>query len=198
MDKTKKIILTDCDGVLLSWEWAFKIWMTSHGYEFNEEGKKSYYLIHHYNDTTTSEILQRVKEFNESAAIGFLPAFRDATYYVTKLYNEHGYQFRIISSLGTNQDAIKLREMNLRKLFGDAIEQVTCIATNESKNKELDIYKNSGLYWIEDKDSNAAYGADIGLRSLLMGHSYNQGFDHPGVIRVKNWEDIYNLITKNQ
>jgi hypothetical protein len=31
--KNKKIILTDCDGVCLDWEWAFNVWMQEHGFE---------------------------------------------------------------------------------------------------------------------------------------------------------------------
>ena len=27
-----KVILTDCDGVILDWEYSFKKWMTRHGY----------------------------------------------------------------------------------------------------------------------------------------------------------------------
>ena len=34
----KKIILTDCDGVLLDWEPAFYDWMQSKGYDAKNEG----------------------------------------------------------------------------------------------------------------------------------------------------------------
>jgi FMN phosphatase YigB (HAD superfamily) len=27
----KKVILTDADGVILDWEWAFAVWMEEHG-----------------------------------------------------------------------------------------------------------------------------------------------------------------------
>ena len=67
-----KLILTDADGVLVDWEWAFQVWMTERGYQFKNEGKKNYYLHHHYQDMTQQEIKKLVKFFNESAAIGFL------------------------------------------------------------------------------------------------------------------------------
>ncbi len=188
-----KLILTDADGVTLDWEWAFRIWMTEHGYEFNEEGKKSYYLTHHYLDTDQDEIMRQVKMFNESAAIGFLPALRDATYYVKRLHEEHGYQFRVITSLSTDKNAAKLREMNLRKLFGTAIESVICIATNAPKDDVLKEYRDSRMYWIEDKPENADVGQKLGLRSILMehGHNMNHICDYPV---VKNWKEIYELI----
>ena len=31
--KKDKIILTDCDGVLLDWEEGFSVWMELHGHE---------------------------------------------------------------------------------------------------------------------------------------------------------------------
>lgn len=195
MALNKKLILTDCDGVITDWEWAFRVWMTEHGYEFNEEGKKSYYLTHHYVDTSQNEILRRVKAFNESAAIGFLPALRDATHYVKRLHEEHGYIFRVITSLSTDKNAAKLREMNLKKIFGTAIESVICIETNAPKDDVLAEYKDSGMFWIEDKPENADVGHQLGLRSILMehGHNMNHKCEYP---IVKNWQEIYNIITK--
>jgi FMN phosphatase YigB (HAD superfamily) len=32
-----KLILTDVDGVLLNWEYAFNIWMKRHGYTPKED-----------------------------------------------------------------------------------------------------------------------------------------------------------------
>lgn len=189
-----KLILTDADGVLLDWEWAFRVWMTEHGYEFNEAGKKSYYLTKHYVGTDTDEIMRQVKTFNESAAIGFLPALRDATHYVKLMHEEHGYQFRVITSLSTDKNAARLREMNLKKIFGTAIESVICIETNAPKDEALAPYKNSGLWWIEDKPANADTGFELGLKSILVEHGHNMNHECPYPV-VKNWKEIYALIT---
>ena len=116
-----KLILTDADGVLLDWEWAFSVWMQERGYTLTADNKKSYYLHHHYAELEEKDSKKVVKTFNESAAIGFLPALRDAAYYVKRLHEEHGYAFRVITSLSLDKNAGKLREMNLRKLFGNAI-----------------------------------------------------------------------------
>ena len=190
-----RLILTDADGVLLDWEWAFRVWMTEHGYEFNEAGKKSYYLTHHYVDTDIDEILSRVKAFNESAAIGFLPALRDATHFVKRLHEEHGYHFRVITSLSSDRNAAKLREMNLNKIFGTAIESVICIETNAPKDDVLEPYRDSGLFWIEDKYSNFKTGLDLGLRSILIEHGHNMHEDTTGGVKVRSWKEIYSIIT---
>ena len=192
-----KIILTDADGVLLDWEWAFSVWMREKGYTMTEGAKQSYYLHEHYQELDQKDAKKIVKQFNESAAIGFLPALRDSTYYVKRLHEEHGYQFRVITSLSKNKDAQRLRDMNLRKIFGDAIETIICLDTGADKDEALEPYKNSGLWWIEDKPQNADVGYELGLSSLLVEHGHNM--DHTcNYPVVKNWKEIYEIITKEK
>lgn len=192
-----RIILTDADGVLLDWEWAFSVWMQERGYTMYPDAKKSYYLHEHYQELEQKDAKKVVKQFNESAAIGFLPALRDAVHYVKKLHEEHGYQFRVITSLSLDKNAQKLREMNLNKLFGNAIESVTCLATGADKDEALLPYKDSGLWWIEDKPENADTGYRLGLSSLLVEHGHNMNHNCPYPV-VKNWKEIYDIITKEK
>lgn len=188
-----KLILTDADGVLLDWEWAFRVWMLEKGFTLTEDNKSSYYLHHHFNNLTHADAKKQVKIFNESASIGFLPALRDSVYYVKRLHEEHGYQFRVITSLSLDKNAQKLREMNLRKLFGNAIETVICLDTGADKDEALAPYKDSGLWWIEDKPQNADVGHSLGLRSILVEHGHNM--HHTCTYDVaKNWKQIYDII----
>ena len=188
-----KIILTDADGVLLDWEWAFRVWMLERGFTLTEDNKSSYYLHHHFNELDQKDAKRHVKLFNESAAIGFLPALRDSVHYVKKLHEEHGYEFRVITSLSLDKNAQKLREMNLRKLFGNAIEQVICLDTGADKDQALEPYRDSGMWWIEDKPQNADVGHNIGLRSILVEHGHNM--HHACNYDVaKNWRQIYDII----
>lgn len=190
-----KLILTDADGVLLDWEWAFSVWMQERGYTLAEDAKKSYYLHHHYNELEEKDAKKVVRTFNESAAIGFLPALRDATFYVKRLHEEHGYQFRVITSLSLDKDAQRLREMNLRKIFGDAIESVICLATGADKDEALAPYKDSGMWWIEDKPQNADVGHALGLKSILVEHGHNMHHACTYPV-VKNWKEIYDIVLK--
>lgn len=189
-----KLILTDADGVLLDWEWAFSVWMQERGYTIKEGAKKSYYLHHHYNELEEKDAKRIVKIFNESAAIGFLPALRDSVHYVKKLHEEHGYQFRVITSLSLDKDAQRLREMNLRKLFGNAIEQVICLDTGSDKDAALEPYRGSGMWWIEDKPANADVGHTLGLNCILVEHGHNMHHTCNYDI-AKNWRQIYDIIT---
>ena len=36
INNNRQIILTDVDGVLLNWEYAFKCWMEQYGYELKD------------------------------------------------------------------------------------------------------------------------------------------------------------------
>lgn len=192
-----KIILSDADGVLVDWEWAFHVWMEERGYEFNDEGKKNYQIHHMYQNLSHPESKKLIKTFNESAAIGFLPALRDSVYYVKKLYEKHGYKFRVITSLSSDLNAARLRKLNLHKLFGDAIDTVTCLDTGADKKESLEPYKGSGLFWLEDKPENAILGHELGLNSLLIEHGHNMNTNYPFPI-VKNWKEIYKIITKGE
>ena len=190
-----KLILTDADGVLLDWEWAFSVWMQERGYTLTADNKKSYYLHHHYNELEEKDSKKVIKTFNESAAIGFLPALRDSAHYVKRLHEEHGYVFHCITSMSSDANAQALRKMNLCKLFGKtAFEKFIILETGADKDEALAPYKNKGYYWIEDKITNAVVGHQLGLKSLLVEHGHNMDYEHPEIPRVKNWKEIYERI----
>jgi hypothetical protein len=137
-----------------------------------------------------------IKLFNESAAIGFLPPLRDAMYYVKKIHEELGYVFRVITSLSTNPYAVKLRERNLEKLFGTAIDSVVCLETGADKDDALLPYKDSGCYWIEDKVINAELGDKLGMRSIILEHGHNMYYNSHIPV-VKDWKEIYEMMRNN-
>ena len=197
MKYNNKVILTDADGVLLNWEYAFTVWMEQHGHTQVDDANFIYDIGKRFGLESNNMGHRLVKQFNESAAIGFLPALRDAMYYVKRLHEEHGYVFRCITSLSTDRNAYKLRKMNLEKLFGEtAFEELVCLDTGADKDEALEQYRDSGLYWIEDKLSNAQLGLDLGLKSILIEHGFNMNDDIPeGMTKVTNWKEIYENIT---
>lgn len=194
MNTLNKVILTDVDGVLLNWEYAFKCWMEMRGYNF-DPNTKDYNISHRYG-ISREEGKRLVRIFNESSAIGFLPPLRDAMYYVDLLHRKMGYTFHAITSLSLDPYAAKLREENLRKLFGDtAFTKVQCIDTGADKDEALAPYKDSGLLWVEDKPENAVCGYNLGLNSILMAHSHNINFKHEGIPKIKGWQGIYEMLS---
>ena len=193
--KKDKIILTDCDGVVLDWEEGFSIWMEHHGHS-KVEGYQYVYSIGDRYGLTKEQGNKLVKQFNESAAIGFLPPLRDAQYFIKKLHEQHQYKFICITSLSLDPYAKYLRERNLKKLMGDAFIDVVCLDTGADKDKILEEYgvKFPGNYWIEDKPENVNWGIDAGLNGILIEHGHNLDYKGNATI-VKNWQEIYNIIT---
>ena len=185
-----KIILTDCDGVLLNWEYAFDCWIKSKGYI---KYKTGLYSVGEAYGLTKEESLELIIQFNESASIGYIPPLRDAIHYVKKMHEEQGFIFHVITSLGKNIYAQRLREQNLQKLFGSAIDRVICLDTGADKQEALEQYRDSGLLWVEDKIENARLGLEMGLESILMEHRFNMNVSD--IPLVKNWKEIY-LYTK--
>ena len=193
--KKDKIILTDCDGVVLDWEEGFSIWMEHHGHS-KVEGYQYVYSIGDRYGLTKEQGNKLVKQFNESAAIGFLPPLRDAQYFVKKLHEQHQYKFIAITSLSLDPYAKYLRERNLKKLFGDAFIDVICLDTGADKDTILEEYgqKYPGNYWVEDKPENVNWGIDAGLNGILVEHGHNLDYKGNATI-VKNWQEIYSIIT---
>jgi len=192
----KKYIITDIDGVVLDWEEGFSIWMEHHGHE-KVDGFQFIYSIGDRYGISRNQGHKLVKQFNESAAIGFLPPLRDAQYYIKLLHEKHQYKFVALTSLSLDPYAKYLRERNLKKLMGDAFIEVVCLDTGADKDEILKEYgaKYPGAYWIEDKPENVNWGIDAGLDGVLLEHGHNMDYTGQANV-VKNWEEIYELITK--
>ena len=190
------MILVDADGVLLNWEYAFSIWMETHGFNKVPGSEFEYDIGQRYN-IDYAQGRKLIKIFNESAAIGFLPPLRDAMYYVKRLHEEHGYVFHCITSLSLDPSAGKLREMNLNKLFGPtAFERVVCLDTGADKHDALAVYRDSGCWWVEDKPENAEVGFNLGLKPILVEHGHNMHHYHKSIPVAKNWKEIFDLVTQ--
>lgn len=191
----EKIIVSDVDGALLDWEYAFDVYANSHGFYKDPTVKPSFNLAPMYR-LKDDHIFSLVKQFNESAAIGFLPALRDAWYWVRKL-GEEGWRIHAVTSVSDDPAVKELRIRNLEKQFGKIFTHVECLPTGGSKRDYLESnFKDSGLTWIEDCVENAELGQELGMRPLIMAHNYNRDYKGP-IPRVMNWEEIYNSVTKS-
>jgi len=190
-----KVILTDCDGVLFDWAYAFDQWMKYHDYAIVPEYVDEYEMSKRYG-IDKKEGKRLIRMFNESAWIRKLPPFRDAIHYVQKLHREHGYVFHAITSLSNNNYSQHLRTKNLREMFGDTVfEKYVYLDTGANKDEALAEYEGTGCWWVEDKPENALVGQKLGLDSMLMEHDHNADFADPNVRRVRSWREVYDLVT---
>lgn len=191
----QKKILTDCDGVCLNWETAFHQWMIERGHNKVQHGTYDLSVAYDLHQEKKHDV---VKEFNNSAWICCLEPFRDALSGIARLV-EAGYTFDVITSLSTDPYAGKLRQQNLDSLFGKKPwNDLICLETGGDKDHALELYRDSGLYWIEDLPKNCEAGLKVGLKPILITHDHNKDYYNPDVIRVNNWKEICDLILSEE
>lgn len=189
-----KVIITDIDGVVLNWEERFHEWMDKLGHE-RVSGYEELYGIH--NIYNIPNALDLVRQFNASAAIGFLDPFRDSAQVFYQLRRK-GYLFVGVTAMGTDHYAKLLRKINIDRLFPGMFTDVHFVDLHESKKEILtDLSKQfPNAIWVEDYPDNAKTGAKLGMSTFLMNHRYNREYDEQkhGIVRVHNWNEIMGYI----
>lgn len=187
-----KIILTDVDGVLLDWEAKFDSWIQQQGYKFNPVHDSQYDINTRYG-IPHGEGQAWVEKFNSSSDFESLAPWKDSVEYVKRLAAE-GWQFIAITTAGDHPWTHGLRWNNLINVFGEGVfKSLHVLPIHGDKGTELAKYKDSGLYWIEDKLSNAELGTKFGLTPLLMDAPYNRDY-HGAIRRVNDWKEIYSIV----
>ena len=196
MISKNRIILTDVDGVLLDWEKHFDKWMHLRGYRQVPDAEKIYSMHERY-DISREEKEEVIREFNSSAWMSTQEPMPQSQTWVKLLHSE-GWTFIPITSQTTDIPAQELRKKRLKELFGGTVfENFFILDTGADKDSALAEFHGTGLWWIEDKISNAVLGLEYGLRPLIYTHLYNQEFEHPEIRRVNNWKEIRSVITSN-
>lgn len=191
-DLNKKVILTDCDGVLLDWKYGFYQYMAQRGYSVQNDNV--YSMAETFN-ITKDEANEHVRIFNNSMYIAHLTPFRDAIASVRYLYETHGFVLHVITALSTEPEAYKLRMQNLHEVFGaNVIDRLVCTdPEHPDKTPYLEEYKNTNCIWVEDSPKNAIAGAKLGLNTYSINHSHNTDFkydDDMNIECVDDWQGI--------
>ena len=201
-----RIILTDVDGVLLEWEHHFTKWLQLRSY-FDKNGNRNYpykLLDAKHDDYDMSKrfgisketISQEIREFNRSAWMGTQRPMLESQTWV-KLLHAEGWTFVPITSQTSDIPGQALRKKRLGELFGEHVfSNYHILGTGADKDSALANFHDTGLYWVEDKPKNALAGLSYGLKPILIDHPYNKDFNHPDIIRVNNWKQIHEILSK--
>lgn len=191
----KKVILTDVDGVLLDWNSGFDEYMNFyHIQQIMSESNR--YSLHKRYGSSRRFMDERVIEFNKSERNERLKPLKDSVEHVTKLAEE-GYRFIAVTNVGNDAESKSRRVKNLTDVFGDVFKEVICLGIGESKYLTLSRWENSGMFWVEDKFTNALDGHSLGLNAILVDAEYNRDFQtsrFPRVSSTEPWKEIYSLI----
>jgi len=187
-----KILLTDCDGVLLDWETKFRAFAKRLGYRLRDTAVNAYSTSEQY-DISQAEGSALIAKFNASSDFESLTPFKDSVEYITRLKNEN-WKIVVITTAGDHPWTYGLRKSNLDQVFGqDAVDELHILPLHGDKGIKLVDYMDSNLYWIEDKPSNAELGFKYGLRPLIMTNNHNLSYYGP-VSRVNAWNEAYKII----
>jgi FMN phosphatase YigB (HAD superfamily) len=206
MPTSNRIILTDVDGVLLEWEHHFTKWLQLRSY-FDKNGNRNYpyklldsgqdnYDMSKRFGISKETISQEIREFNRSAWMGTQRPMLESQTWV-KLLHAEGWTFVPITSQTSDIPGQALRKKRLGELFGEHVfSNYHILGTGADKDGALAEFHDTGLYWVEDKPKNALAGLNYGLKPILIDHPYNKEFNHPDIIRVNNWKQIHEILSK--
>lgn len=191
----KMPILTDVDSVLLNYDAGFFTFASKKG--FGQLPFENHVPFENRLNVDLSTVQQLIEDFAKSEEFSQLPVYRDAKEYVG-LLSANGYRFIAITAPGNADYIVNKRIANLQKHFGDVFENVICLPVGESKEPVLTNWKGTKQLWIEDHPGHAVTGSDLGLRSVLIDHEYNQLDDAKHLIyRVPNrtpWKSIVGYV----
>jgi 5'(3')-deoxyribonucleotidase len=188
-----KVILTDVDEVLFDWASPFEDWVRSN-YPSHDPATalRDHWHVEAWLNCELSHSRELIREFNSDELIWPyfepLPKTED---YVEKLHNE-GWKFVAITACDVDEATFVGRMENLRSCFGMAFDTLHCVGLAASKADILSRYRPT--YWVEDKFKHAVSGADLGHTSFLVNYKHNERDHDDRLIRVTDWEDIYNHI----
>jgi len=193
MTQKERLILTDSDGVLVDWINGFLQYMRDQGFE-EQPGTEHEYLVAKRFNLPPEAGFQYAKAFNQSHALSQLSPIKNSVEVIKKLNEKHGFRFIVVTSVSDHPDAIKYRTLNLKNLFGDIFDEVKCLPIASNKFNELQRWKDTGYFWIEDHHSQAEAGHQNGLLPILINDATNAHYEAELFPRVTDWDDIYNII----
>lgn len=187
-----KVIITDIDECVLQWQKGF-IEFINHikNENFNPDMDIHENIELHMN-LDYDEIEELLYEFNTSNKFGELNVGYKSEIYIPKLHEE-GYQFYAITSCGSDTVTKENRVKNIIDIFGDIFLDIHCIDYTISKDEYLKILPRDSI-WVEDKTSNSELGLKYNHMCFLIHHDYNINHNNDNIIRVSDWEEIYNKI----
>ena len=193
-----KIFMTDVDDCLFAWNDAFMEWATKHypEYEGVIDAMAKWNIWEKFTNVDQEQAEAMLKHFNTSAKQAFMPPKLDSVEYVNKLIDE-GWRFIAITSVSDDPDVWKLRKMCLDTLFPGGCIELHCLPLHGSKNEFLKQWKGKDYFWIEDKLKNAEAGHELGFKTIIIDHPYNQNASQE-ITRVNSWEEIYSILTSSQ
>lgn len=196
-------IITDVDGVLLDWFSGFEKWIVEiKGIKPLHDTSPSTYKLTDKYPLTFEEIVDHIAEFNSGPSFEGLKAIDGAVEYLNMLLVDNSKDVSWLSSgsvEGKEEECFDMRSKNLRECFGKDIPG-TLLVMSASKKEYLKKYKEEfgeNLIFIEDSLEHAEVAVDLGIKTILLGYSYNITKKNSKLLyKAKDWKEVYSQINR--
>jgi len=176
-------ILTDVDGVLLDWDHHFIHWLNNKGIK-TPRSEPSSAKLYEWLGLPEDVVCAWIEEFNASSEALNIKSFVDIKH-LRALSKK--YKVVAITSCGASEQIRQNRLKQLERL-NIAFHEVHTLGLMDSKKALLAKYKNS--VWVEDNQSNALLGHNLGHTTFLIKRPYNKNFLHDKIRMVNSWLEI--------
>ena len=190
----KSILLTDVDGVCLSWVSGFAMY-ASRVLNRNISGQPSTYDMTEWLGLKTyDEVEKYITLFNEGEwEFGCLPEMANSVNNLQKIHNSN-VDIIAITCCSIDKATKSLRHANLFHTFGPIFKEIVFLPLGTSKINELEKFKDRNVIgWVEDKVSAAYEGKELGYDTFLIKSEYSKKheLENPRDLQyVNTWDEI--------
>lgn len=189
---TKRIILTDVDGVLVDWFSQFPYFIKNKGFCAEESLRRyaagEWVTLENSLDVSSDHAMELMEEFCTSTHIRYLTAMPDAIAVVNRL--KHKYDFVGVTAISNHPDAIKYRMENLDFWFPGAFSKMHCVGCNAPKLDTLMKYDNT--FWIDDSPHHVHEGILAGHTSIRLVRDSRE--QTRITLQADNWYEIEDML----
>ena len=178
--------MTDVDEVLLGWREGISAYVKKNYPEIEIDEMK-------YDQNIPSDrFYDLINEFNDHDSFSYLEPTRNSEKYVPHI-KKLGYKFVAVTTCLGTEKTRKLRENNLKRVFGaDTFFSIICLPVGSSKEPALKSF--APTIYIDDKRKHCESSIRAGHTTCQMTYHYDKDAAHEKIIPVDDWSEIYTLV----
>lgn len=186
-----KIILLDCDDVLLDWIGGFRKYMTVIlGRPII--GTPDSWNMGEWLGIPDDEVMYHIKAHNSGPCFGMLEPVAGAVEAIEALAETA--ELHVITSCDSSEAVHNMRLANLQEFFPPVFSSLTCLDLGHPKTEALSKYKGeSDVVWVEDNLKNAMMGVELGFRTYMRRTAHNtpqEADSARSITWFTNWSEI--------
>jgi hypothetical protein len=195
----KPVILTDIDGVCISWQSGLPYFAQ----KYNLPLQHILNMIQDERFISPGELFncdeelgkRLIEKYNVSDFIRYLSPYMDALKYINILKEE--YDFVAVTALGDSIDALLNRQFNLNALFPGAFQEILMCGHTESKEQLFTRAKNTYGERIKFYVDDLAHHCDTAAKVLDVPVFWLARGERDVLpelaIKVSDWDQIYRI-----